>query len=71
MWIRTEDGVLYLAPEQSGRGLSWAYGGSRSTALAYLIRLLLAGITAVAPHSGPTNDTLLPNGLLELIKNTP
>lgn len=71
VWIRTEDDVLYLAPEQSGRGLSWGYGGSGPTALAYLIHLLLDDVTAVAPHRGPTNDTSLPNGLWELIKTTP
>ncbi|MFI6705404.1 hypothetical protein ACIBF7_03165 [Nonomuraea sp. NPDC050478] len=34
-------------------------------------RLSHDDITAVAPYRGPTNGTPLPDGLLELIKNTP
>ncbi|WP_329431133.1 hypothetical protein OG339_47195 (plasmid) [Streptosporangium sp. NBC_01495] len=71
VWIRTEDGVLHLAPEQSGCGLGWGYGGSGPTTLAYLLHLLLDDITAVAPEYVPTNDTPLPDGLWELIKTTP
>ncbi|NAS27380.1 hypothetical protein GT755_37645 [Herbidospora sp. NEAU-GS84] len=71
VWIRTDDGILHLAPKQSGCGLSWGYSGSGPTTLAYLIHLLLDDITALAPARVPTHDTPLPDGLWTLIKNTP
>jgi len=49
LWIRTEDGKLWLAPEQSGTGYAWGYGGSGPRALAVLLELLLDDINAPAP----------------------
>jgi hypothetical protein len=50
VWIRTADGKLWLAPEQSGTGLSWGYSGGGPLALAILLGLLLDDINAAAPH---------------------
>ena len=50
VWIRTEDGQLWLAPEQSGSGMSWGYDGGGPKALAILLGLLLDDINAPAPH---------------------
>jgi hypothetical protein len=50
VWIRTADGKLWLAPEQSGTGLSWGYSGGGPLALAILLGLLLDDINAAAPR---------------------
>ena len=50
VWIRTTDGNLWLAPEQSGTGLSWGYNGGGPLALAILLGLLLDDINAAAPR---------------------
>ena len=49
VWIRTADGNLWLAPEQSGTGLAWGYSGGGPLALAILLGLLLDDINAAAP----------------------
>jgi hypothetical protein len=49
VWIRTADGTLYLAPEQSGAGLTWGYSGSGPQTLALLLHRLLNDINAPAP----------------------
>jgi len=48
--IRTADGKLWLAPEQSGTGLSWGYNGGGPLALAILLGLLLDDISAAPPR---------------------
>jgi hypothetical protein len=66
VWIRTEDGGLYLAPNVSGVGLSWGYGGGGPAALANLLDKLLDDITApaVRDYGKP------PAGLRRLIQST-
>ena len=62
VWIRTADGNLWLAPEQSGTGLSWGYSGGGPLALAILLGLLLDDINAAAPRGYrgyPQNPGLL------------
>ncbi|GAA2626800.1 hypothetical protein GCM10010411_74750 [Actinomadura fulvescens] len=71
VWIRTTDGTLYLAPEQSGCGLMWGYRGSGATTLAYLLNRLLADINSLSPRHVPGQDEQVPPGLFELIANTP
>lgn len=51
VWIRTADRILWLAPEQEGRGLAWGYNGSGPHALSVLLGLLLDDINAEAPRS--------------------
>ncbi|WP_344681403.1 hypothetical protein [Saccharopolyspora taberi] len=48
IWIRVEDGTLYLAPKHHYFGLSWGYGGSGPGSLALLIHRLLDDITSPA-----------------------
>lgn len=48
IWVRVEDGTLYLAPKHHYFGLSWGYGGSGPGSLALLIHRLLDDITAPA-----------------------
>src|SRR2546423_105201 len=63
LWIRTDDGKLWLAPEQSGGGYAWGYDGTGPRALAVLLELLLDDINAAAPDSMRGRE---PNpGLLE------
>lgn len=50
VWIRTADGKLWIAPEQSGTGLAWGYSGGGPHALAILLGLLLDDVTAAAPR---------------------
>ncbi|MGI5330919.1 helix-turn-helix transcriptional regulator [Actinomadura nitritigenes] len=71
VWIRTADRALYLAPEQSGCGLSWGYSGSGPVTLAHLLDLLLDDINATAPHHVPSSEDPVPEGLMKLTANTP
>lgn len=48
IWIRVQDGTLYLAPEHNYFGMSWGYGGSGPGSLAVLLHRLLDDITAPA-----------------------
>jgi len=59
MWIRTADGKLWLASEQSGTGLSWGHNGGGPLALAILLGLLLDDIGAAAPAGYPQAPGLL------------
>lgn len=69
IWIRTEDGRLWLAPEMSGAGLSWGYSGGGPVALARLLDMLLDDITAPPVQPG---DAKRPNdGLLALVESAP
>jgi len=66
VWIRTDDGGLWLAPSLAGRGLSWGYSGGGPHALAALLDRLLDDITGppIASNVAP------PRGLLSLIAAT-
>lgn len=46
VWVRTEDGTLWLAPHHHYYGLSWGYSGSGPGSLALLIHRLLDDISA-------------------------
>lgn len=62
IWVRTENGVLQVAPQHYYYGINWGYGGSGPGSLALLIHRLLDDITA------PAADTIIgaPDGLDEL-----
>ncbi|MGH3719800.1 MAG: hypothetical protein ACRDRI_13380 [Pseudonocardiaceae bacterium] len=62
IWVRTEDGMLHLAPRDSYYGLSWGYGGSGPGSLALLIHRLLDDITA----RGADSVSGAPEGLEDL-----
>lgn len=51
IWIRTQDGMLYLAPLHHYFGLNWGYGGSGPGTLALLLDRLLDDINAPAADS--------------------
>lgn len=65
VWVRTEDGTLYPAPQFTPYGPKWGYQGSGPTILAALADLLLDDITATAPHN---YDHQPPKGLEELAR---
>jgi hypothetical protein len=67
VWVHTEDGGIWLAPELPGHGLSWGYSGGGPVALAELLGHLLDDITSPAV----SRDTEPDDGLFSLIKNTP
>jgi hypothetical protein len=69
VWVRTEDGRLWIAPRHPGHGLNWGYRGAGPTALATLVSRLLKDITAQAVDD-PKHMTI-PRGLLRLIQGTP
>lgn len=69
IWIRTEDGRLWLAPEVAGSGLSWGYRGGGPHALAKLLGKLLDDITAPPVTS---RDRGQPDkGLMDLVQSAP
>ncbi|MBD3135110.1 helix-turn-helix transcriptional regulator [Microbispora bryophytorum] len=51
VWIRTEDGQLFLAPAQWDGGNTWGYSGTGPTILAHLLDQLLGDISAPAPST--------------------
>lgn len=62
IWIRTDDGTLYLAPREASSGLSWGYSGSGPVTLAQLIDRLLDDITtdpSTLRHDPPEGLKLL------------
>lgn len=68
VWIRTEDGKLWLAPHLGTNGLNWGYGGSGPYTLALLLEQLMRDITTPALD----HLTVEPNpGLLELTCTAP
>lgn len=69
VWIRTEDGRLWLAPYVAGTGLSWGYSGGGPHALARLLDRLLDDITTPPVTAG---DRKQPNkGLMALVESAP
>lgn len=71
VWIRTEDGALYLAPQQSSCGISWGYSGSGPLTLAILLDRLLNDINAAATSWFGGEDPEAPAGLLYLTEHAP
>lgn len=61
VWIRTEDGRLYLCPERVSDGISYGYDGTGPLNLANLLNDLLDDITAGIPDRTSTTP---PPGLL-------
>lgn len=66
VWVHTEDGGIWLAPELPGHGLSWGYHGGGPTALAGLLGNLLHDITSPAVSRKTEPD----DGLYSLVVNT-
>lgn len=70
IWVRTADGTLYPAPQDSYYGITWGYGGTGPRCLASMIEKLLDDITApgtdlsTSPPESLTNLTAmkLPRG---------
>jgi hypothetical protein len=63
VWIRTQDGRLWLAPYRAGSGLTWGYRGTGPVTLARLLPELLRDIT-----TSPTDDRTPPDrGMLDLV----
>ncbi|HEY1823791.1 MAG TPA: hypothetical protein VGG83_28125 [Trebonia sp.] len=67
VWVHTEDGGIWLAPELPGHGLSWGYSGGGPVALAELLGNLLDDITSPAVSRKTEPD----DGLYSLVENTP
>jgi hypothetical protein len=67
VWIHTEDGGIWLAPELPGHGLSWGYSGGGPVALAELLGNLLDDITSPAVSRQAEPD----DGLFSLVENSP
>jgi hypothetical protein len=65
IWVRTQDGTLYLAPKHHYYGLSWGYSGSGPGALAVLCTRLLSDINA--PAADDINGA--PPGLQTLLEH--
>lgn len=63
IWIRTEDGSVYPAPQRFGSGLSWGYGGTGPRTLALLAETLLDDIAAEAVQVGSGRSAA--DGLIE------
>jgi hypothetical protein len=51
IWVRVQDGTLYMAPRHSYFGMAWGYGGSGPGTLALMLHRLLADINARAADS--------------------
>ncbi|MFD4196713.1 hypothetical protein [Amycolatopsis thermoflava] len=64
VWIRTEDGTLFPAPNDHYAGVSWGYNGSGPGTLAALVNVLLDDINAQA--ASITDDA--PRGLVTLFR---
>ncbi len=67
VYIATDDGALYLAPEAPGFGLSWGYGGTGPYTLAGLLDRLLED--PAAPASAPDRSQQPAAGLLEVVRH--
>lgn len=66
VWVRTQDGVLYLAPRAPHTGLNWGYSGGGPHLLATLAHRLLRDITAPAPV--PNEGDTTPEDLVRLFE---
>ncbi|MBF6333483.1 hypothetical protein [Nocardia transvalensis] len=64
IWVRLDNGALYLAPRGAHLGLSWGYNGSGPYALAQLVNLLLDDIAS----PGVKAFGEVPAGLLEAMR---
>ncbi len=60
VWIRTEDGQLFLAPAQWDGGNTWGYSGTGPTILAHLLNRLLDDIAALAPSTEVLGSSTTP-----------
>jgi hypothetical protein len=69
VWMRTQDGRLWIAPRHPSRGLNWGYKGAEPATLATLLDRLLKEITAWAVDD--QERVRPPLGLLSLIQTTP
>ena len=58
IWVRTEDGTVYPAPNDPYWGISWGYQGSGPGTLALLVDALLDDITAKPPASNSGSPKL-------------
>ncbi|WP_433358772.1 hypothetical protein [Streptosporangium sp. CA-115845] len=67
VWVRTDDGTLYPAPQTSPYGPAWGYRGAGPSTLALLVLRLLEDINAAAPGS---LTIAVPKGLLELTQRS-
>jgi predicted DNA-binding transcriptional regulator AlpA len=67
VYIATEDGSLYLAPESPGLGVSWGYGGSGPHTLAALLDRLIDDPAAPAASRDRTGPPA--SGLLDLTRH--
>jgi hypothetical protein len=67
VWVHTEDGGIWLAPELPGHGLSWGYSGGGPVALAELLGKLLDDITSPAVSRKTEPD----DGLFSLVEKAP
>jgi hypothetical protein len=64
VWIHTQDGRLWLAPESASAGLNWGYPGTGPRTLADLLNRLLDNITSPAVEFPDP-----PIGLVRLIRH--
>lgn len=64
IWIRVEDGTVYMAPRGSRYGLEWGYDGTGPHTLALLLYRLLHEITAPGIERADT----VPEGLVEFTR---
>lgn len=57
VWVHTQDGTVYPAPAEDGRGHSWGYSGTGPRTLATLIGRLLDDGASPAVTYSTDNDT--------------
>jgi hypothetical protein len=50
IWVRVQDGTLYIAPEHNYYGMAWGYSGSGPGTLALMLHRLLDDINAPAAN---------------------
>ncbi|MFE1612983.1 hypothetical protein ACFW7P_30100 [Streptomyces albidoflavus] len=67
-WVRTDDGILWLAPERDDYGIGYGYAGTGCFTLARLIESLLDDITAPAVAPGSPGEPT--RGLFALLRNS-
>ncbi|GLZ49479.1 hypothetical protein Acsp06_56640 [Actinomycetospora sp. NBRC 106375] len=67
VWVYTEDGNVYPAPERSHGGYGWGYGGTGAMHLGWLMDALLDDITAAGAGLSSSGHTV-PEGLKSLVR---